>query len=101
MLFGIHWDTANNWLFAASILPILLHGLVVTIQATVVGFFVAAILGLVLAALTGARSRFISWPARPLTEFLRATPFLQQFFLLFFVLPESGLGTPALFTSPP
>src|SRR3546814_8021391 len=98
MLFGIHWDTANNWLFAASILPILLHGLVVTIQATVVGFFVAAILGLVLAALKGARSRFISWPARLITEFLRDTPLLIQLFFLYYVLPEYGLVLPAFLT---
>src|SRR3546814_10230154 len=40
MLFGIEWDTTSNWLFATSILPILLKGLVVTIQATVLGFAV-------------------------------------------------------------
>lgn len=98
MLFGIEWDTANNWVFAASILPILLKGLVITIQATVVGFFVAAVLGLVLAALKSARLRIISWPARFITEFIRDTPLLVQLFFLYYVLPEYGIVLPAFLT---
>ncbi|HEY9280977.1 MAG TPA: ABC transporter permease subunit, partial [Eoetvoesiella sp.] len=85
MLFGIEWDTTNNWLFAGSILPILMRGLAVTMQATVLGFFVAAVLGLLLAALKGARSRLISWPARLFTEFVRDTPLLIQLFFLYYV----------------
>lgn len=98
MLFGIEWDTTNNWLFATSILPILLKGLVITIQATVVGFFVAAILGLILAALKSSRLRIISWPARFITEFLRDTPLLVQLFFLYYVLPEYGIVLPAFLT---
>jgi len=98
MLFGIEWDTANNWVFAVSILPILLKGLVVTIQATVVGFFVAAVLGLILAALKASRLRIISWPARFVTEFLRDTPLLVQVFFLYYVLPEYGIVLPAFLT---
>lgn len=98
MLFGIEWDTTNGWLFAASILPILLRGLAVTVQATVVGFAVAAVLGLVLAALKAARSPLISWPARALTEFLRDTPLLVQLFFLYYVLPEYGILLPAFLT---
>ncbi|WP_397475397.1 ectoine/hydroxyectoine ABC transporter permease subunit EhuD [Pusillimonas sp.] len=98
MLFGIEWDTSNDWLFAASILPILLRGMVVTIQATVVGFAVAAVLGLVLAGLKAARSRLISWPARAISEFLRDTPLLVQLFFLYYVLPEYGILLPAFLT---
>lgn len=98
MLFGIHWDTSSGWAFASSILPILLHGLVVTIEATLVGFLVAAALGLVLAALKGARMRIISWPARLITEFLRDTPLLIQLFFLYYVLPDYGLVLPAFLT---
>ena len=95
MLFGIPWDTTNDWLFASSILPILLRGMVVTLQATVVGFFVAAILGLVLAALKSSPSRLIAWPARLFTEFIRDTPLLVQLFFLYYVLPEYGIVLPA------
>src|SRR5690554_8080595 len=98
MLFGIPWDTSSNWDFAVSILPILLKGMVVTIQATAVGFLVAAILGLILAALKSARLRIISWPARFFTEFIRDTPLLVQLFFLYYVLPEYGIILPAFLT---
>ena len=58
VLFGYTWDTDHGELaFAISILPMLLHGLVVTIEASIVGFFVAMVIGLVLAVLKGARAR--------------------------------------------
>lgn len=98
MLFGIHWDATNSWTLASSILPILLRGLVVTIEATLVGFLVAAALGLILAALKGARSRLVSWPARLVTEFLRDTPLLIQLFFLYYVLPDYGIVLPAFLT---
>jgi polar amino acid transport system permease protein len=98
MLFGIHWDASSNWTLAWSILPILLRGLRVTLEATALGFVVGAALGLVLAALKGARLRLIAWPARVLNEFLRDTPLLVQLFFLYYVLPEYGLVLPAFLT---
>lgn len=98
MLFGISWDTTSNWTFAVSILPILLRGLIITVQATLLGFVVAAIFGLILAALKSARSRLIAWPARIVTEFIRDTPLLIQLFFLYHVLPEYGLVLPAFLT---
>ncbi len=98
MLFGIAWDTSTHWQFAISIIPILLKGMVVTIQATFLGFFVAAVLGLVLAALKSSRLRIISWPARFATEFIRDTPLLAQLFFLYYVLPEYGIVLPAFMT---
>ncbi|TYB81052.1 ectoine/hydroxyectoine ABC transporter permease subunit EhuD [Maritimibacter fusiformis] len=98
MLFGIEWDTSDNLTFAISILPILLRGLVVTIQATILGFFVAMVLGLILAALKAVPSRVVSWPARIISEFLRDTPLLIQLFFLYYVLPEFGLVLPAFMT---
>lgn len=98
MLFGIEWDTTNNWTFAVSILPILLRGLWVTLQATVVGFAIALVLGLVWAALKSAPLKIIAWPATVVTEFLRDTPLLIQLFFLYYVLPEYGLILPAFMT---
>lgn len=98
MLFGIEWDISNNWAFALSILPILLIGMWVTIQATVLGFFIALVLGLVLAVLKAAPVRIISWPANVITEFIRDTPLLIQLFFLYYVLPEYGLVFPAFIT---
>lgn len=98
MLYGITWYTDGPYIFAASILPILLRGMLVTLQASVVGFFIASVLGLLLAALKGAPTRWISWPATLLTEFFRDTPLLVQLFFLYYVLPEYGLVLPAFLT---
>lgn len=98
MLFGIEWDTSDNLSFAISILPILMHGLWVTLQAAVLGFFVAMVLGLVLAALKAVPSRTVSWPTKVISEFLRDTPLLIQLFFLYYVLPEFGLILPAFLT---
>lgn len=98
MLFGIEWDTSSELAFAISIFPILLQGMLVTIEATILGFFVALILGLILAVLKGAPTRFVSWPATFLTEFLRDTPLLIQLFFLYYVLPEYGIVLPAFLT---
>lgn len=98
MLFGYEWDLSSPSAFAASILPILLNGLVVTIQAAVLGFAVALVLGLVWAVLKNAPSRFISWPAKAVTEFIRDTPLLVQLFFLYYVLPEHGIVLPAFLT---
>jgi len=98
VLFGIEWNTTNDWLFAWSILPILMHGLVVTVKATLLGFLVAAILGLLLAALKAAPTKLIAWPARFISEFIRDTPLLVQLFFLYYVLPEYGIILPAFLT---
>lgn len=98
MLFGYEWDLSSPSAFAASILPILLNGLIVTIQAAALGFAVALALGLVWAILKNAPSRFISWPAKAVTEFIRDTPLLVQLFFLYYVLPEHGIVLPAFLT---
>ncbi|MTH79135.1 ectoine/hydroxyectoine ABC transporter permease subunit EhuD [Paracoccus aestuariivivens] len=98
MLFGFEWDTTNALTLALSILPILMVGLWVTLQATVLGFFVALVMGMVLAVLKGARSRLVSWPAYAVTEFIRDTPLLVQLFFLYYVLPEYGIVLPAFLT---
>ncbi|HET7412454.1 MAG TPA: ectoine/hydroxyectoine ABC transporter permease subunit EhuD [Pararhizobium sp.] len=98
MLFGIPWDTSSEAAFAASIFPILLIGMLVTIEATILGFFIAMILGLILAVLKAAPTRFISWPARFITEFFRDTPLLVQLFFLYYVLPYYGIVLPAFLT---
>ena len=98
MLFGIEWDTSSYWAFAVSIFPILMRGLLVTLQATVVGFFIAIVLGLILAGLKASPLKIIAWPARFITEFIRDTPLLVQLFFLYYVLPEYGIVLPAFMT---
>ena len=59
MLFGISWNTSSDGAFAASILPILLRGMVATVQASIVGLAIALVLGLVLAVLKSSRLRAV------------------------------------------
>jgi polar amino acid transport system permease protein len=79
------WD----WSFAVRILPKLLSGLVVTVQATVLGMSLALILGLLWAVLRRSSHRLVAAPSRWAVEFIRSTPLLVQIYFLFFVLPDS------------
>jgi polar amino acid transport system permease protein len=99
MLFGMAWDTEHGELaFALSILPILLRGMVVTVEASLAGFVIALVFGLVLAVLKGARSPFIAYPAIVVAEFFRDTPLLVQLFFLYYVLADYGIILPAFLT---
>ncbi|MEU2787745.1 ectoine/hydroxyectoine ABC transporter permease subunit EhuD [Streptomyces sp. NPDC007100] len=83
----------NNWSweYVGDILPDLLRGLLVTVQATLLGSLVAFVLGLVWALLLRSPSRWVTWPVSVVVEFVRNTPLLVQLFFLFFVLPGWGL----------
>ncbi|MFQ5610977.1 MAG: ectoine/hydroxyectoine ABC transporter permease subunit EhuD [Anaerolineae bacterium] len=84
-----------DWQFALEILPRMLEGLLVTIEATFVGFIIAVILGLLLALGRRSQNPWISQPLGGLVEFIRSTPLLVQLFFFFFVLPRYGLRLPA------
>mgnify|MGYP005812393891 FL=1 len=83
----MHWD----WAVAADVLPRLLAGLVVTVQATFVGALLAYALGLGLAVLKMSHSRLVSFVFYWLSEFIRRTPLLVQLYFLFYVLPDLGI----------
>ena len=86
------WD----WEFAFEILPELLEGLVVTVEATIGGFALAAVLGLAFALGRRSENKWLSQPLGAFVEFVRSTPLLVQLFFLFFVLPKYGIRLPAL-----
>ncbi len=77
------WD----WEFALEILPDLLEGLVVTVEATIGGFALAAVLGLLFALGRRSENRWLSQPLGAFVEFIRSTPLLVQLYFFFFVLP--------------
>jgi polar amino acid transport system permease protein len=81
------WD----WQFTFQILPILARASLVTIEATLLGFVLAAILGLLLALMRMSRSPWVAWPAHGFVEFIRSTPLLVELFFMFFVLPKFGV----------
>lgn len=81
------WD----WAFTFEILPQLWQGVLVTIQATILGTILAMFAGLALAI--GRRSPNL-WISRSLgffAEFVRGTPLLVQLYFLFYILPDLGL----------
>ncbi|MDL5201759.1 ectoine/hydroxyectoine ABC transporter permease subunit EhuD [Streptomyces sp. ALI-76-A] len=87
-----------SWDYVGDIMPQLLDGLWITVQATLLGSLVAFALGLVWAMALRSPSRWVTWPVGVLVEFVRNTPLLVQLFFLFFVLPGWGLTFGALTT---
>jgi len=81
--------------FALEILPRLALAAVVTIEATFVGFAVAAVLGLILALMRMSRNFWVSTLTAGFIEFIRSTPVLIQIFFVFFVFPRFGIVIPA------
>jgi polar amino acid transport system permease protein len=90
--------TVFDWDYALAVLPVLLEGLGVTIQATLLGMSLALVLGLILALARLAPYRLVSWSAIGIVEFVRSTPLLVQMFFLFYVLPETGFRLSPLAT---
>jgi polar amino acid transport system permease protein len=81
-----------NWQFTWEILPTILGGLVVTLQAVAGGMVLALILGLIWAVLRRMESRWIRWPIGGLLEFIRGTPLLVQLYFVYYGLgPAIGL----------
>jgi len=67
-----------SWEKAWEVLPSLLRGLVITIEATVVGMIIASILGLLIALAMRAPTRWVRGPLRLVVDFIRMTPLLVQ-----------------------
>jgi polar amino acid transport system permease protein len=88
------WD----WGYAWQILPDLLAAAVITIEATILGFAIAAVLGLAFAILRMSQNPWVSNPITGFIEFVRGTPVLIQIFFMFYVLPQFGITMPALLT---
>jgi len=80
-----------SWTVVEAVLPKLAQGLIVTIQATFVGAFLAYVLGLGLALLKMSKIKAVAWCSYWLGEFVRRTPLLVQLYFLFYVLPDLGI----------
>jgi polar amino acid transport system permease protein len=87
-----------DWQFAAQILPELLRASLTTIGITLLAFAIALVCGLALAMMRRARSRWVSWSAASVIEFIRSTPLLIQLYFLFYVMPDYGLTLSAFTT---
>lgn len=79
----MNWDWGN----AAAAFPLLLQGLVVTFEATILGSALAFVLGLILTLLRLSRIPVLSQAVWAFVEFVRDTPLLVQLYFVFFALP--------------
>ncbi|GIL03445.1 MAG: ectoine/hydroxyectoine ABC transporter permease subunit EhuD [Alphaproteobacteria bacterium] len=85
------WD----WFYVQEALPYLYRGAVVTVQATLLGFAIALVLGLVFAIIRHAGGPLVSRAMAETVEFIRSTPLLLQVFFVYFVGPQFGIVIPA------
>jgi polar amino acid transport system permease protein len=81
------WD----WNFVWEIMPTLGQGVIVTIQATVLGTIVAMVVGMIFAILRRSENRVIGRTTGFFVEFIRGTPLLVQLYFLFYILPDAGI----------
>jgi polar amino acid transport system permease protein len=86
------WD----WSFVWEILPMLVKASLVTIEATVLGFLIAAILGLAFAIGRMFAPKWVSVPVIGAIELIRSTPLLIQIFFIYFVFPQFGVTLEAM-----
>ncbi|RWJ38935.1 ectoine/hydroxyectoine ABC transporter permease subunit EhuD [Mesorhizobium sp.] len=85
------WD----WSYVWEALPYLYRGAIVTVQATLLGFTIAVVLGLIFALMRQSPNRYISKAMAEFVEFIRSTPLLVQLFFVYFVGPQIGIFIPA------
>jgi arginine/ornithine transport system permease protein len=76
-----------DWDAIRESLPAFAHGAAVTLELTLAALAIGFALALPLAALRGARSRWLAAPVQAFTYALRGTPLLVQLFLVYY-----GLG---------
>jgi polar amino acid transport system permease protein len=83
----MEWD----WTFVAKIMPDLLSGVIVTIEATILGSALAMVVGLAFAILRRSNNWLVSRPIGLFVDFVRGTPLLVQLYFLFYILPDIGI----------
>jgi polar amino acid transport system permease protein len=84
--------------FLIKILPELMRGLVVTIEATLGGYALALIVGLALELGRRSHHSSIRRACNGYIAFMRCTPLLVQLYFAFYVLPSFGVRFNALTT---
>ncbi|MGH3518332.1 MAG: ectoine/hydroxyectoine ABC transporter permease subunit EhuD [Haloechinothrix sp.] len=79
------WD----WEYAFESIPLLLEGLLVTVELTVLGSLLAYVLGLVFALIRRTRIPVLNQLVYLFVEVVRSTPLLIQVFVIFYLLPPA------------
>jgi polar amino acid transport system permease protein len=84
--------------FLIRILPTMMEGLAVTVEATLGGYAIALVLGLGLALGRRSALRPVRAGCDLYVDFMRCTPLLVQLYFAFYVLPSFGIRFEALTT---
>ncbi|WP_394359540.1 ectoine/hydroxyectoine ABC transporter permease subunit EhuD [Amycolatopsis sp. SB7-3] len=79
-----------SWESAANSVPLLLEGLLVTVEITLLASVVAYVLGLVFALIRRTGIPVLSQAILLFIEFVRSTPLLIQVFVLYYVIQPVG-----------
>jgi His/Glu/Gln/Arg/opine family amino acid ABC transporter permease subunit len=83
----------------AEYLPILLQGLVVTLQIAGTSCCIGFIFGTILALMQTSKNPFLHAFVTGYVVIIRGTPMLIQIFSAYFLLPQFGIHIPALWTA--
>jgi polar amino acid transport system permease protein len=81
------WKWESVW----ELIPILLDGVVVTIEISLLSYLLALVVGLLLALLRRNPRAWISRPTGEIIEFIRSTPLLVQIYFVFYIGPQFGV----------
>lgn len=88
-----------KWEVVRQVMPHILSGLIVTLEAVAGGMVLALLLGLLWAVMRRSKSAYLSWPAWGVVEFVRSTPLLVQLFFVYYVMIDIvGRGFSPLMT---
>jgi polar amino acid transport system permease protein len=86
-----------DWGVIAPSLPLLLKGLLLTIEISAIVIALSTVLGFPLAVARMSRHEIIRWPAQSYIEVFRCTPLLVQLLWVFYALPAIlGITIPAV-----
>jgi polar amino acid transport system permease protein len=81
---------------AVEFLPILLHGVMLTIVVTVGSLLLSTILGLIWALMRVSDVRVLAGISASLINVIRGIPIIVMLFYLYFVMPDLGISLTAL-----
>lgn len=89
-------DAVWDWAYAWEVLPVLAEASLITLQATLLGFALALLVGLLFALGRMAGPVWLRMAVAGCVECIRSTPLLIQIFLLYYVMPGFGLTLQAM-----
>jgi polar amino acid transport system permease protein len=91
------WGPMQSFLRdAVEFLPILLHGVMLTIVVTVGSLLLSTILGLIWALMRVSDVRILTGISASLINVIRGIPIIVMLFYLYFVMPDLGISLTAL-----